>query len=180
MTKQFQQQTRIAFIGNNSDFIFDCTMYILDFLGKKIDAIKFDQTIQISNQDFVLIALDKYDNNTNKIEPTIAVVTDYEENYNQFVQSITAGGILIYNPENKALCETIEKSEKYCRKLPFYSPNYQIIDNSTFLETDLGTLQINIPEEKINLVEATRLLCQQLGIQEEEFYEALINFKICK
>jgi hypothetical protein len=44
------------------------------------------------------------------------------------------------------------------------------------LETDLGLISIKSSTQNAQYIEAARLLCQQLGIQEEEFYEALLYF----
>ncbi len=176
MKNQYKQQTRVAVVGEGSEHIFNLTLSTLDFLGKTIDAVKFDETISHNQNDFVLLALDKNNDNICSLEPTIAVVTDYSEHYPDFLNSITSGGIVIYNQENEKLTKAIQSAEKYFRKIPFTTPDHQENGEMISLETDLGLISIKSSTQNAQYIEATRLLCQQLGIQEEEFYEALLYF----
>ena len=176
MKTLYSQQTRIAIIGKGNDFIFDLVSSVLEFVGKSIDLVKFGQVIRHHQKDFVMMAMDENDELFLDYQPTLAVITDFSASYPQFINQITSGGILIYNQNDEELGQSLQKAEKYFRKIPFTTPEHQINQQQLFLDTDLGEIAIPLPTENISLIEASRLLCQQLGIQEEEFYEALINY----
>jgi hypothetical protein len=176
LKNQFAQQTRVAILGEGSEFIFMLTHAVIDFVGKNIDAVKYGNIIQHKKNDFVLIATNESEIAHTEIEPTIAVVTDFSSHHPAFLSSITPGGILIYNEENDALIQTMQNTENYFRKIPFHTPEYKRMDNLTILNTDLGELSLQITEDKLIYIEAARLLCLQIGVQEEEFYEALLLY----
>ena len=138
--------------------------------------VKYDEVITHHQNDFVLMALDAKSEQFLSFEPTIALITDISSRYSGFLNSITAGGILIYNEEIEGVSDMIQSAEKYFRKIPFQTPVYSMQNSTLLLSTDLGVLSASVEEKYAPLVEASQLLCQQLGIQAEEFYEALINY----
>lgn len=176
MTTPYSEQTRIAIVGKGTEFVFDLVSSVLDFVGKPIDKVKFENTIGHHKNDFVLMALEENSPIFKLYQPTIAVITDFSESYPEFIQSITSGGILIYNQENSDLQNTVQNAVNYFRKIPYQQTEYQIHQQKVYMDTELGMISVTIKEENIPLVETSRLLCQQLGIQEEEFYEALLNY----
>lgn len=176
MKNLYNQQTRVAIVGENSDFVFDLVSYILSFSQKPIDLVKFDEVITHQKNDFVLMALDAKSEQFLNFEPTIVLLTDFSSSYPHFLNTITSGGILIYNEEIEEIKEAIQSAEKYFRKIPFQTPVYSMQNSTLLLSTDLGVLSASVEEKYAPLVEASQLLCQQLGIQEEEFYEALMNY----
>ncbi|MFK8281943.1 Mur ligase [Capnocytophaga cynodegmi] len=115
-------------------------------------------------------------------QPTVALISDisFEENsekYSSFIDTITKGGILIYNKEDSPLKNIVEISENPIRKLEYKTPHYETDGKSLFLTTDEGQLLLeNVqPQEVIN-IEGAKWICQNMGIDEVDFYEAMASF----
>ncbi|QII69848.1 peptidoglycan synthetase [Apibacter sp. B3706] len=102
----------------------------------------------------------------------------YKQPFLSFVNTISQGGALIYNEEDKEVVEVVEQSSNYLKKFPYHTPNYVIKDEKVYLQTSEGELQLSLfgRHNLLNL-EGARLVCNQIGIQNEAFYEAILSFK---
>ncbi|MDR3272188.1 MAG: Mur ligase domain-containing protein [Flavobacteriaceae bacterium] len=102
----------------------------------------------------------------------------YKQPFTDFVNSISHGGALVYNSEDKEVTEIAEKSENYLKKFPYHTPNFSIKNGKSFLQTEEGEIELSVfgRHNLLNL-EGARLICNQLGVQDEAFYEAIISFK---
>lgn len=102
----------------------------------------------------------------------------YKQSFLNFVNTISQGGALIYNEEDKEVVEVAEQSSNYLKKFPYHTPNYVIKDEKVYLQTSEGELQLSLfgRHNLLNL-EGARLVCNQIGIQNEAFYEAILSFK---
>ncbi|MXP05008.1 MULTISPECIES: UDP-N-acetylmuramate--L-alanine ligase [unclassified Apibacter] len=102
----------------------------------------------------------------------------YKQPFLNFVNTISQGGALIYNEEDKEVVEVVEQSSNYLKKFPYHTPNYVIKDEKVYLQTSEGELQLSLfgRHNLLNL-EGARLVCNQIGIQNEAFYEAILSFK---
>lgn len=102
----------------------------------------------------------------------------YKQPFINFVNTISQGGALIYNEEDKEVVEVAEQSSNYLKKFPYHTPNYVIKDEKVYLQTSEGELQLSLfgRHNLLNL-EGARLVCNQIGIQNEAFYEAILSFK---
>lgn len=98
-----------------------------------------------------------------------------ETKIENFIKTVTSGGAVIYNPNVERLQNIITQSENYFRKLPIEPTQYEVSENTILLETDFGTIPLNIPENEIAQIEGLRLMAQQFGIMEEDFYDALVG-----
>ena len=84
------------------------------------------------------------------------------------------GGILIY-PEKFE--ETAQNSENYFRKLTFGKSEIQNLNGAITLKTEMGSIPVNSTDENfLRNIEGIKLLSQQFGVMEEEFYEPVIGF----
>src|SRR5690606_3190905 len=103
---------------------------------------------------------------------------NYVHQFELFVESITNGGALIYNSEDENVVEVVESSEKQLKKFPYKTPEYTIDNGITFLNTDEGPIPLEVfGKHDLNNVEGARLICNQLGIMDDDFYEAIQSFK---
>lgn len=102
----------------------------------------------------------------------------YKQPFLSFVNTISQGGALIYNEEDKEVVEIAEQSSNYLKKFPYHTPNYVIKDEKVYLQTSEGELQLSLfgRHNLLNL-EGARLVCNQIGIQNDAFYEAILSFK---
>lgn len=174
-----KDKTRVIITG-----LEDCTKvssllrHVIQLSQKEIDFFSGTET-ELFDDDFVVIESTPADHNFLDYYPNIAIITGAEGDvkiWEDFLTTFTGGGILVYNSEDEKLTSMVENSENYIRKIPYNSPDFQTQNGKTLLETDLGMVPLSFISEDISYIEGCRHLCQHLGIQEEEFYEALISF----
>ena len=78
-------------------------------------------------------------------------------------------------PENME--ETVDEAENYFRKLSFSNAEFKTEGEKILISTEMG--EIPLASGDANLVKninGIKLLCQQFGIMEEDFYEAMMSF----
>ena len=103
---------------------------------------------------------------------------NYVEQFSIFVDSIVKGGSITYNEEDQEVKRVVEASENTIRKLPYRTPAYSIDNGMTLLETPEGDLPIEIfGEHNLNNLAGAKWVCQHMGIDEDDFYEAIATFK---
>jgi len=192
----FKDKTRIAITGvRERSLITSIILHIIGFHNKNINYIakthvnNSDVEVKISDEnDFALFDIDENILSEQELEldflsykPNIALISDIKHEYihifQDFVDSITSGGVIIYNQKDAYLTQIIEKTSNCLRKIPYKSPNYEILNNKINILTEIGKIPLSIIDEhNLQCIEASRHLCQQLGIMETEFYEALMSF----
>ena len=102
----------------------------------------------------------------------------YYIQFKKFVETITDGGVLIYNELDKNVKEIVDSTQKSIKKLAYSFPKYNIEDGKTFLNTDEGKLPIEIfGKHNLSNLSGAKLVCQMIGIQEQNFNESLMSFK---
>ncbi len=96
---------------------------------------------------------------------------EYVDAFRNFIKNITSGGILVYNEEDENLAKLVDEAENYFRKMPYKTPNYETKNGKTSVETQMGQIPPKIfgKHNLLNL-EGARLICNQLGILDENFY----------
>ncbi|TSA26682.1 MAG: peptidoglycan synthetase [Bacteroidetes bacterium] len=101
----------------------------------------------------------------------------YVEQFSEFIRLITPQGTLIYCHEDKVLQTICNKTRKDITLIPYTTPPYRVEQGTTSLITDCGTfpLQIFGRHNLLNL-NGARLVCNQLGVKDQEFYKAITTF----
>ena len=69
--------------------------------------------------------------------------------------SITPGGVLVYNEEDAEVVKVVESAENYFRKIPYKTPEYEIVNGIVNLKTDMGDIPLSVLES-ITFVEYGR------------------------
>ncbi len=178
MDQHFLDKTRVVITGNqNKTIATKLLLFVLEFVGKEIDYItSFSR--RISGNDFVLFEAE--DSELLDLHPNITLINPISNNqlYESYLKTITAGGIVIYDETDLNLANLVEASENYFRKIAYQMPPFENTANTIILQTDLGDIPIKISENQLNFIEGVKQLSQQLGVMEEEFYEALMLFEI--
>ena len=103
---------------------------------------------------------------------------NYVEQFSIFVDTITQGGILVYNSEDEKVRRVVENSTNSIKKYPYHTPQYSIENGTTYLETSIGKMPLEIfgRHNLLNLAGA-KWICQHMGVDEDDFYEAIASFK---
>lgn len=148
-------------------------LHILDFLGIAVDLDPLIQQ-QSTGKDFII--LEAQDDQLLSYFPNITLITDYQIAIPDYLQTVISGGVVIYAQEDEELNKAVENCDIYFRKIPFDTADYIISQGHNFLQTDLGEIPVQISQEEITFINGIKVLAQQLGIMEEDFYEAVMNY----
>ncbi|MPT33191.1 MAG: peptidoglycan synthetase [Chryseobacterium sp.] len=205
--EQSKEKTRVVIGGSHGKTtITSMILHVLNFHQKDIDYMVgaqlegFDCMVKITNDnDFMILEGDEYLSSPIDLrskfllyQPNIALISgiawdhinvfktfdDYVEQFRKFVASITPGGVLVYNEEDAEVVKVVESAENYFRKIPYKTPDYEIVNGIVNLKTDMGDVPLSVfGKHNLLNMEGARFICSQLGILEEEFYEAIMSFK---
>ncbi|WP_231491999.1 UDP-N-acetylmuramate--L-alanine ligase [Pedobacter sp. Leaf170] len=104
--------------------------------------------------------------------PTYA---DYTEQFDKFINTIEAGGSLIYCKADKDLNEIVEHSKADVKKNAYAIPEHEIVNGITYLLPERTALKIFGDHNLMNL-NAAKLVCNELDIDAKMFNEAISSF----
>ena len=103
---------------------------------------------------------------------------NYAEQFEIFIKKITNGGILVYNEDDSEVKKVAESATNPIRKLPYSTPNYKVENGITLLETPEGAMPIEVfGAHNLNNLSGAKWICQNMGVDEAAFYEAIASFK---
>ena len=72
----------------------------------------------------------------------------------------------------------MEATQNQIKKYPYQTPVYAVEKGETLLDTQDGGMPIEIfGKHNLNNLEGARWICQLMGVQQEDFYEAIATFK---
>jgi UDP-N-acetylmuramate: L-alanyl-gamma-D-glutamyl-meso-diaminopimelate ligase len=100
---------------------------------------------------------------------------DYISQFNQFIDTILPNGKLIYCEKDLELRKIVVNSKANLEKIPYSIPPHEVIDGITYLLPQNTALQVFGDHNLMNL-NAARLVCEQLDINEESFNKAISSF----
>ncbi|WP_223607048.1 UDP-N-acetylmuramate--L-alanine ligase [Chryseobacterium sp. OSA05B] len=205
--EQSKNKTRVVIAGSHGKTtITSMILHVLNFHQKEVDFMVgaqlegFDCMVKLTqDNDFMVLEGDEYLSSPIDLrskfllyQPNIALMSgiawdhinvfktfdDYIEQFRKFVASITAGGVLVYNEEDAEVVKVVEAAENYFRKIPYKTPEYEISNGKVYLKTEMGDVPLSVfgAHNLLNM-EGARHICRQLGIMDEDFYEAIMSFK---
>lgn len=103
---------------------------------------------------------------------------NYVEQFEIFVNQITKGGILVYNEEDETVKKVAEETTNTIRRIPYTTPSYTVEDGTTLLDTPEGLMPIEVfGAHNLNNLAGAKWICQNMGVDEADFYEAIASFK---
>lgn len=103
---------------------------------------------------------------------------NYVEQFRIFVDSIVKGGSITYNEEDTEVRKIVETTENAIRKFPYSTPAYRVEDGETLLETPDGEMPLEVfGKHNLDNLAGAKWICQQMGVDEMDFYEAMASFK---
>ncbi len=103
---------------------------------------------------------------------------NYIEQFDKYIDTIEKNGVLIFNEEDKTLTELVRNARQDIQKIPYGTPLYEKNKEvfSIIYKHQKYPLQI-IGAHNMQNTEAARLICNQLAINDETFYQAMQSFK---
>ncbi len=205
--EQSKHKTRVVIGGSHGKTtITSMILHVLHYNGKEIDFMVgaqlegFETMVHLTEEnDFILLEGDEYLSSPidrrpkfHLYKPNIALLSgvawdhinvfptyeNYVEQFEIFVDSIVSGGILVYNEEDPELVRIAESTTNEIRKHGYKTPEYTIEDGITVLNTPEGDLPIELfGAHNLNNLAGAKWICQHMGVDEDDFYEAISTFK---
>ena len=205
--EQSKDKTRVVIGGSHGKTtITSMILHVLNYNSIAVDYMVgaqlegFDRMVHLTQEnDFIVLEGDEYLSSPidrrpkfHLYQPNIALLSgiawdhinvfptydNYVEQFKIFVDSIVKGGSITYNDEDKDLKGVVEASENTIRKLPYVTPKYAVQDGITLLETPEGPMPIEIfGKHNLNNLAGAKWICQNMGVDELDFYEAIATFK---
>lgn len=103
---------------------------------------------------------------------------NYVDQFRIFVDTMVKGGMMVYNIEDEVVKEVVEQTSNQIKTYPYKTPDYTIVNGATLLDTAEGEIPLEIfGKHNLENLEGARSICFHLGVSEEEFYEAIADFK---
>ena len=104
----------------------------------------------------------------------------YVEQFQKFVELMELQGRFIYYDGDENLREIAKKTEITRRDVisfPYKTPKHEIRNGITYVKTRKGEIALKIfGEHNLQNMEAARLACKQIGVMENDFYNAIADF----
>lgn len=101
----------------------------------------------------------------------------YREQFDLLLSSIDHGGAVIYNELDPEVRQVVDSTTNEVKKFPYGLPEFRVEGGTTILETEEGDLPLKIfGEHNMSNLEGARWICNQMGLTNEEFYEAISEF----
>ncbi|MCK5822533.1 MAG: peptidoglycan synthetase [Bacteroidales bacterium] len=102
---------------------------------------------------------------------------NYVEQFEIFIKTIEKKGTLIYFNGDPVLKKLIKNNNKNINKIPYSAHKYIIEDNITKLITESAKKPIQLfGEHNMQNINGAKLICNGLGISNENFYKAVSEF----
>lgn len=205
--EQAKDKTRVVIGGSHGKTtITSMILHVMHYHDRDVDYMVgaqlegFDVMVKLTDHnDFMVLEGDEYLSSPidrrpkfHLYQPNIALLSgiawdhinvfptyeNYVEQFSIFVDSIVRGGSISYNEEDEEVKRVVEASENTIRKLPYHTPEYTVDNGQTLLETSEGPLPIEVfGKHNLNNLAGAKWICQHMGIDEDDFYEAISTFK---
>jgi len=204
--EQSKNKTRVVIGGSHGKTtITSMILHVMHYHNRDVDYMVgaqldgFDVMVKLTEEnDFIVLEGDEYLSSPidrrpkfHLYKPNIALLSgiawdhinvfptyeNYVEQFSIFVDSIVRGGSITYNEEDAEVKRVVEASENTIRKLAYQTPEYTVEDGETLLDIPEGPLPIEVfGKHNLNNLAGAKWICQHMGIDEDDFYEAIATF----
>ena len=204
---QAKNKTRVVIGGSHGKTtITSMILHVMHYNNIEVDYMVgaqlegFDTMVHLTEEnDFIVLEGDEYLSSPmdrrpkfHLYQPNIALISgiawdhinvfptyeNYVEQFEIFIKKITNGGILVYNEDDSEVKRVAEVATNPIRKLPYHTPNYTVEDGITLLETPEGAMPIEVfGAHNLNNLAGAKWICQNMGVDEADFYQAIATFK---
>ncbi len=205
--EQSKNKTRVVIGGSHGKTtITSMILHVMHYHNIEVDYMVgaqlegFDTMVHLTHEnDFIVLEGDEYLSSPidrrpkfHLYQPNIALLSgiawdhinvfptfeNYVEQFEIFVNQITKGGILVYNEEDAVVKKVAEETTNTIRRLPYATPSYSVEDGITLLDTPEGSMPIEVfGAHNLNNLAGAKWICQNMGVDEADFYEAIVSFK---
>ncbi|WP_438965873.1 UDP-N-acetylmuramate--L-alanine ligase [Flavobacterium sp.] len=205
--EQSKNKTRVVIGGSHGKTtITSMILHVMHFHNIEVDYMVgaqlegFDTMVHLTHEnDFIVLEGDEYLSSPidrrpkfHLYQPNITLLSgiawdhinvfptfeNYVEQFEIFVNQITKGGILVYNEEDEAVKKVAEETQNTIRRIAYQTPSYSVENGTTLLETPEGPMPIEVfGAHNLNNLAGAKWICQNMGVDEADFYEAIATFK---
>lgn len=205
--EQSKEKTRVVIGGSHGKTtITSMILHVLNFHEREVDYMVgaqlegFETMVHLTQEnEFIVLEGDEYLSSPidmrpkfHLYKPNIALISgiawdhinvfptveNYVEQFRIFTNSLTNGGIMVYNEEDPIVKEVVENSEHTIKKYSYATPDHHIKNGITFMDTPVGQMPLEIfGEHNLQNLAGAKWICQHMGIDEDDFYEAIASFK---
>jgi UDP-N-acetylmuramate: L-alanyl-gamma-D-glutamyl-meso-diaminopimelate ligase len=103
---------------------------------------------------------------------------NYVEQFRIFVRQLPSDGTLVYCENDSEVVAVSSEANAGVNKIGYTVPAHDIRDGITYLQTDVGEFSLMVfGKHNLMNLEGARNICNQLGITNQQFYQAISTFK---
>lgn len=205
--EQSKDKTRVVIGGSHGKTtITSMILHVLSYHDREVDYMVgaqlegFDTMVHLTEEnEFIVLEGDEYLSSPidmrpkfHLYKPNIALLSgiawdhinvfptfeNYVEQFRIFTDSLTNGGIMVYNEEDAVVKEVVENSQHAIKKYPYDTPKHLIDNGTTYIDTSDGDMPLEIfGQHNLQNLAGAKWICQHMGIDEDDFYEAIGTFK---
>ena len=205
--EQSKNKTRVVIGGSHGKTtITSMILHVMHYHDKDVDYMVgaqlegFDTMVHLTKEnDFIVLEGDEYLSSAidrrpkfHLYKPNIALLSgiawdhinvfptfdNYVEQFRVFLSQITHGGAIVYNQEDIEVKQVVETAQNQIKKYPYQTPRFSVENGDTLLDTEDGPMPIEVfGKHNLTNLEGARWICQLMGVQQEDFYEAIATFK---
>ncbi len=205
--EQSKNKTRVVIGGSHGKTtITSMILHVMHFHNIEVDYMVgaqlegFETMVHLTEEnDFMVLEGDEYLSSPidrrpkfHLYHPNIALISgiawdhinvfptyeNYVEQFEIFIQKIVNGGILVYNEADAEVQRVAEAATNPIRKLSYTTPDYSVENGKTLLTTPEGPMPIEVfGAHNLNNLAGAKWICQNMGVDEADFYEAIASFK---
>jgi len=205
--EQSKNKTRVVIGGSHGKTtITSMILHVLNYHEIKVDFMVgaqlegFDTMVHLTSEnEFIVLEGDEYLSSPidmrpkfHLYKPNIALLSgiawdhinvfptfqNYVEQFEIFTNSITNGGIMVYNEVDTVVKNVVENSDNTIKKYPYKTPEFRIENGTTYIDTPEGEMPLEIfGVHNLQNMAGAKWICQHMGVGEDEFYEAISTFK---
>lgn len=205
--EQSRGKTRVVIGGSHGKTtITSMILHVMAYWNRPVDFMVgaqlegFDRMVRLTeDNEFMVLEGDEYLSSPldptpkfHHYQPNIALLSgiawdhinvfptfeSYREQFRKFLHTLVPGGSITYNAEDEGLREMVESLEAPVRKFPYTVPAYRVERGQTLLETPEGDLPLQVfGRHNLSNLAGAKWICQQMGVDEADFYEAMAGFR---
>ncbi|MEX2595463.1 MAG: Mur ligase family protein [Salibacteraceae bacterium] len=172
----------------------------LDFdylVGAQIEG--FDTMVRLSEAPLIVLEGDEYLSSPidrspkfHHYDPHIALISgiawdhinvfptfeNYLEQFETFIDQMNDECVLIYCQADDQLDETVHEFGQHLDLRPYETPKYKIINGLSYIDRGSEQTKVHVfGDHNLQNLQGAKMVCEALGIEEDDFYAAIIDFK---
>tara|TARA_R110001632_G_scaffold169637_1_gene288643 strand:- start:1948 stop:3300 length:1353 start_codon:yes stop_codon:yes gene_type:complete len=205
--EQSKDKTRVVIGGSHGKTtITSMILHVLSYHDREVDYMVgaqldgFETMVHLTKEnEFIVLEGDEYLSSPidmrpkfHLYKPNIALLSgiawdhinvfptfdNYIEQFRIFTDSIVNGGIMVYNEDDVIVKEVVESSVNAIKKYAYSTPKHNIENGITYIDTSDGAMPLEIfGDHNLQNLAGAKWICQHMGIDEDDFYEAIASFK---